>query len=294
MNNKGRRLQLIILALACSQLVLATPAASRSGNAAANPQSKEFRQTVEVEDGANFQFDTDKGSVRLTSWESNKVEIYARIEPPKNESEDYGRRAVEAARIEVLGGGRSLTVRSNFEDVPNQNRWAGGLSYSKSLPNIHYEIRAPRHLNLSIELDRSKLELQGFRGNVTVEADRSPVTASDLDGDLRFEIDRGTAKLSNLQGSIALELDRTDGVIHISRLTGDSRLITDRGEVEVRLPPSQGLSLRTEFSKRTIFDSDIAIATRSPHKTHFEGTINGGGPQLRLEADRGSIRLKQD
>src|SRR5262245_10699721 len=94
-------------------------------------QSKEFRKTVELQSGAEFRLETDKGSVRLTSWDKNSVEIFARIDPPENESEDYQRRAVEGARIEVLGGGNSLTVRSNFEEVPYKDNVLGSLSRSK-------------------------------------------------------------------------------------------------------------------------------------------------------------------
>src|SRR5262249_765884 len=125
---------------------------------AAVMQAREFRKTVEFSPGADLRFNTDKGSVRLTSWDQNRVDIYARIEPPDNEDADYGRRAVEAARIEVLGDSRSLTIRSNFDDVPYKT----GEGYSRSAPNIHYEIRAPRNLNLDLGADRCKVEVQGF------------------------------------------------------------------------------------------------------------------------------------
>src|SRR5687767_6647688 len=75
-------------------------------------QSKEFKRSVEVDRGADFILETDKGSVLLTSWDSSQIEISARIEAPKNESEDYGKLAVEGARIDVSGDKRMLTVRS--------------------------------------------------------------------------------------------------------------------------------------------------------------------------------------
>src|SRR4029434_887896 len=81
-------------------------------------QGREFRKTVEFVPGSELRFNTDKGSARLTSWDQSRVEIYARIEPPEQVDADYGRRAVEAARIEVFGDASSLTIRSNFEDVP--------------------------------------------------------------------------------------------------------------------------------------------------------------------------------
>jgi hypothetical protein len=260
-------------------LQISQPSAAHVASMTAT-QSKDFKKTVAVDSGADFRLETDKGSVKLTSWDSNQVEIVARIDPPENESDDYQRRAVEAVRIEVLGGGRTLTVRSNFEDVPYKDTALGGLNRSKNLPDVHYEIRAPRNLNIEVQVDRSKLEVQGFKGRVNLEADRSPVTARDIEGDFRLNIDRGKANLSNLRGGFELDADRTDGQIQFAALNSDSKIEIDRGEIDLHLTESQGLSVKTDFSKRTHFNSDFSIATTSPNKLNFEGTINGGGPRL--------------
>jgi hypothetical protein len=256
-------------------------------------QSKDFKKSVAVDNGADFHLETDKGSVKLTAWDGNQVEIVARIDPPENESDDYQRRAVEGARIEVLGGGHSLTVRSNFDGVPYKDTVLGGLNQSKNLPNIHYEIRAPRNLNVSVQIDRSRLEVQGFKGRMSLESDRSPVTARDIEGDFRLNIDRGKAELTNLRGSFEIDADRTDGQIQSANLNNDSKIEIDRGEIDVHLSEAQGLNVKTDFSKRTHFNSDFAIATTSPNKTNFEGAINGGGPRLLIVSDRGTINLKR-
>src|SRR5688572_30089310 len=111
-------------------------------------QSKEFKKSVDFEPGGNLTFTTDKGSINLVSWERNQIEIVARIDPPEDVTEEYGRRVVEAVRIEVLGGGRSLTIRSNFDDVPYKTD--NLVNKDKRLPDIHYEVRAPRSLNLEL------------------------------------------------------------------------------------------------------------------------------------------------
>ena len=148
--------------------------------------SKEFKKTVEFEPGGEFTLKTDKGSVRLTSWDNSQIEIYAH-RSSKEVDEDYGRRSVEGARVEVTGDGRSLTVRSDFDGVPSIE---GFINQSKRLPDIHYEIRAPRSLNINIEADRCKVELQGFRGKTRLDTGRTPVQASDLEGELRVNMNR--------------------------------------------------------------------------------------------------------
>ena len=253
-------------------------------------QGREFRKTIEFAPGSELRFNTDKGSARLTSWDQGRVEIYARIEPPEDVEADYGRRAVEAARIEVVGDARSLTIRSNFDDVPYKD----AEGHSRSLPNIHYEIRAPRNLNLDLGADRCNVEVQGFAGRIRIDTDRTPVSANELSGEIQIKMDRGKATVTRFQGRLDLDTDRTDSQLHAVRIEGDSRLNIGRGECEMKIPDSQGLNLNSRLGRRERFYNDFGLTVNSIHdRNNIEGVINGGGPRLTIEGDRGVIRLKR-
>jgi hypothetical protein len=257
---------------------------------AAVMQSREFSKTVEFVSGGDLRFNTDKGSVRLTSWDQSSVEIHARIEPPENVDADYGRRVVEAARIEVVGDARSLTIRSNFDDVPYKD----GAGHSRSLPDIHYEIRAPRNLNLDLGADRCRVEAQGFAGRIRIDTDRTPVAANDLSGEIQIKMDRGKVAITRFQGSLNLDTDRTDSQLQAVRIEGDSRLNIGRGECVLKIPDSQGLTLNARIGRRESFYNDFGLTVNSiSDRNNVEGMINGGGPRLTIEGDRGVIRLKR-
>jgi hypothetical protein len=257
---------------------------------AALAQSREFRKTVEFTPGSDLRFNTDRGSVRLTSWDQSQIEIYARIEPPENVDADYGRRVVEAARIEVTGDARSLTIRSNFDDLPYKD----GEGHSRSLPNIHYEIRAPRNLNLDLGADRCKVDVQGFAGKIRIDTDRTPVTANDLSGDIQVKMDRGEATITRFQGRLDLDTDRTNSQLQAARIDGDSRLNIGRGECVLKIPDSQGLTLNARLGRREHLHNDFGLTVNSINdQKHIEGAINGGGPRLTIEGDRGVIHLKR-
>jgi hypothetical protein len=187
-------------------------------------------------------------------------------------------------------------VRSNFDGVPYKDNSA--FNHSKSLPDIHYEIRAPHNLNLRLNVDRSKLEVQGFNGKIRLETDRSPLTASDLEGDIDIKIDRGTVNLRNLRGSFNVDADRTEGQLKALRLTSDSRIQVDRGNFDLILADAQGLNLVADLSRRASFNSDFQVAQppagKGRERVKFEEAINGGGPRLVIEADRGNIHLKRN
>ena len=288
---KSRLLQLAAIAALIALQLSTFPSGARAVGSPAMYQSKEFKRTVDFEAGGDFLLNSDKGSVRLTSWDNNQVEISARIDPPQNVGEDYGRRAVEGARIEVLGGGRSLTVRSNFDGVPYGE---GFVNRSKCFPDIHYEIRAPRNMNITVELDRSKLDIQGFKGKLKLETDRTALKAADLEGDIRINTDRGEAQMSNLRGSLDIETDRTDFSLKSVRIEGDSRLEIDRGIFDIGLTGSQPLTINADLSRRASFESDFAVAMKTVNGKSFQGAINGGGPRLSINADRGRINLRRE
>jgi hypothetical protein len=253
-------------------------------------QSKEFKKTVAFNSGGDLRISTDRSHVRLTSWERNEVEIYARIFKPEGADSDFDPRAIEATRIDVTGDARSLTIRTNFDDVPSRD---GRLWGNRSLPEIQLEIRAPRNLNLNQDADRGDVDLRAFEGRLNVSTDRSNVKAEDLAGEVRLRMDRGSIAVSNVRAKLEFYSDRTNGKFQAAQITGDSRLEVDRGEIEIGVPGGQGLYVSANRGRRSDFVSDFAITTRNLSGERVEGEINGGGPRLTIQTDRGKVRLRQ-
>lgn len=252
-------------------------------------QSREVKQTVPFNSGGDLRVSTDRSRVRLTSWERSEVEVFARITRPEHADTDFDPRAIEATKIDVIGDARSLTVRTNFDDIPYKDgRWG-----NRSIPDIYLEIRAPRSLNLNLDADRGQVELRGLDGRLQVTTDRSTVKAEDLAGQLRLRMDRGTATVATVRAQLNFHGDRTNAKFTGAQLTGDSQLDVDRGEVELSVPRAQGLYVSANRGRRANFESDFAIASRNFSDDRVEGEINGGGPRLTIRTDRGKARLRQ-
>src|SRR5688572_12118803 len=251
-------------------------------------QTRAFRQSVPFQPGGELVFDTDKGSVTLTSWDRSEVAVSARIEADEREDPDYARRVVEAARIEITGGAQRLSIRSNFDNVPEK----GGRWNYRQLPHIHYQIQAPRSLILRLTADRSRVSLQSFTGRFHMQTDRSPVEARDLSGEVQIKMDRGDIRLDSLRGSIDLNTDRTNGRIVAFAIEGDSRLEISRGKVELSVPGTQRLSVSARTGRRNTFSSEFPLPTRG-FNDRIEGPINGGGLRLAVDGDRSDVRLRR-
>jgi len=257
-------------------------------------QSKNFNRTVDFAAGGDLRVNTDVGTVKITSWDRNQVEVIARIEGRENNnvSADYMRRAVEATEIELIGGGSRLTVKANYDDVPYDSSWGGK---NRVIPRIEWEIRAPRRANIDLDTDRSEAEVSGFEGRHNLKTDRTPLRVEDMSGDIRLNIDRGNqTRLSGIRGSLQIEADRTDLTFERLQLTGDSRVQMDRGKLEMRMAGSQGLNLSMNKERRNSFQSDFPITTSNFSDDKIEGAINGGGPRLTLHTDRTQVHLKNN
>ena len=276
--------------------------------AATEAQERTFSRTMEFQAGSRLALETDRGSVRLTSWDRPSAEIVARIEPPSGVDDDYAREAVDGTAIEVRGNRRSVRIRTDYRGVPRR----GGLFGNRRLPRVHYEIRVPRELDLDLEVDRAATTLEGFEGRLLLNLDRSDLDLRNVGGALTLQLDRGRFQASGLAGSIAigldrarevvldgvrgdlrLDADRTDVVLRDLAVEGDSAVEMDRGDLDVELDAAAGVTVDVSTTRRSGFSSDLP-ATFESRGGDFRGDVNGGGPVLRIEADRSAVRLRMN
>jgi hypothetical protein len=255
-------------------------------------QSKTFNQTVPLSAGGSLTLHAGKGSVKMMAWDRDQVEIRARIEADSSPSPEAARRAVDATRVDVATFGSRVVIRSRYENTASATSWIFG----HRTPDIHYEIRAPKRIDLRLEIDRSDTVLTGFEGRMDLDFDRSEIEGNDLTGDLRLSIDRGGDSIfRNVRGAVRIDSDRTNLRIDFARLDQSSRIEIDRGDAEVSIARGQGFTLDTSLSRRANFDTNLPVETdrsSSRDRRNPSGSFNGGGPRLSIEADRSHIRLR--
>ncbi len=245
---------------------------------------KDFNQTVALNPGGRLTLKTYKGSIKLTPWNNARVEIVAKIVPGDDVSDEYAERSVEATLVKVRGSGSSVYIESDYQDVPCQKRTWRFLGIntgcSKTLPFVHYEIRAPRELDLRVGDYKSDIELKGFEGRLNVKTYKGTVEAEKLSGDLRIETYKGYARIDGIRGSLDIETYKGDVRIDSARIEDRSRLETYKGNITLSLSESQRLDIRADLGRRADFHSDFPLSMRTRNRSNIEGEINGGGPLL--------------
>ena len=299
------------------------------GTEPASAQERVVEENVALAPGARLSLDADRGTVRLTSWDEPTVRIRARIVAPTGVDSGYAQRAVDDTRIEVESGPGFVDIRTNYEDVPDRRWWFGS---SRALPSVHYEITAPRQLDLDLNIDRSDTTIDDFAGQVRLDLDRSSLEAVNLDGDIRLDIDRadnvtlttirgsldvdidrsalavrdvagriqidgdrsGTITLDRVQGSFVFDVDRSSLVLTGVTIQSDSQIRVNRGDVDVGLASPQGLVLDVDVSRRATIFNDVPGSRSKASDRRYRETLSGGGPEFRIQADRSRIELHEE
>jgi hypothetical protein len=233
-----------------------------------NGPSKTVRQAAALKSGATLSVRNHKGSVRLTPWEREEVELEARIEAPDYLDAGTAAQLVEATRIEVGGGAASLTVDSDSRRAP-----APRGSESAPAPLIHYAIRAPHALRLKVEDHESEIEIGGFSGAAEIATHKGSVRLAGFSGELEISTHKGTIELSDVA------------------IGGDSRVRSYKGSVSIGLVPARGLSLVVDLAKKAVFQGDLEGQVRRQVGGQLESSLAGGGPKLRIESQSGEVRL---
>lgn len=257
-------------------------------------QDKTFEAVVSLEPLGRLALETGRGTVRLTSWDRATVDIQARISPPMAVDGDEAQRSVDGTTIEVRGRRRSVRIRSVYSALPAP---------------VHYEIRAPREVDLDLTIDRSDTLLDGFEGRLLLQFYGSDLTANDLTGTIVLDLDRGafhgvdlsgaislgldrgqSVVLERVRGSLQFDLDRTSATMREVQIDGDSLIGIDRGDLELQLVPGQALTVEADVTDRGDLSSDLPVTFQQGGR-RLQGSLNGGGPLLKITADRGSIQL---
>ncbi len=251
----------------------------------AQDADRTFERSVALEPGGRLTLSTTRGSVRLTSWDQPTVDVRARIEPPTNVTADYAQRAMAGVAIEVSGGGGAVDIRTDFSRVPYE------FFFGRSLPHVHYEVRAPRHLNLDLDVARSDVTVSGFDGRLALDLSRGNLQASDLAGHLALGLSReDDVQVDGMKGTLDLRLSRSDARLSDVQMTGNSRVEVSRGSVDVAWDRAQALTVDGDLSRSDI-SSDLPMAVER-HGATFHATMNGGGPTLRVSASRSALRFR--
>jgi hypothetical protein len=142
------------------------------------------------------------------------------------------------------------------------------------------------------------------RGDISITACSGPLKLLAKNGNVLVGRSGGRAELSAVDGVIEVQAARGPVIAHGNRtdikvsfvhpLTESSDLNADGGDVTVGFDPRSAATLNaraSKFGSVRVRDLDISAVKGKPGDSALTGTLNGGGPFIKIRASGGQVRL---
>jgi len=229
--------------------------------------TKNVDKTLPLSATGSVTLESHNGSIQVHTWDRPEIEIHARIESGGLSSED--KRRFDQTTVEIESTSTSVRIKSKYPDGNFSWGWNEG-----SNPQIHYTITAPTTARWVIRDHNSQVEIR------------------DVHADLSLDTHNGSARVVNLGGRLELTSHNGDFYVDFSTFQG-ANVELHNGSVELVMPSSSKFDLRSSSHNGRV-DSDFSVLTHTMgrhHDENIEGTVNGGGPSLRLSSHNAHFRL---
>lgn len=276
-------------------------------------EKEDFHYSYALKSGGRLELDTFNGSVEITGWDKETIEING---TKKARSKDL----LDQLKVDVTNTPDMVRIQARR---PSDRRGNMGVSFI---------ISAPRKLVLErIASTNGGIRLHSVEGTGRLKTSNGGIKTVGCKGDFEISTTNGTIDLGDLVGSATartsngairgdglrgffdghttngsidvrlaeasgkpVRAETTNGRIALtveSQKDADVRASTTNGGITLRLPANAKAQVKAHTSNASI-TSDFDVTTSgSLSKHHLEGTIGSGGPLLDLSTTNGSIKI---
>lgn len=260
--------------------------------AAAAPPEATFERTLTV-NGSVLQLSvsTGSGNIQLTRGSDNQVHVVGHVKAGWGGSEEEVRQIAAHPPIEQTG---------NIVRIGEQHNNLHNIS-------ISYEIEAPANASLNASSGSGDLTDDGVGESANLRTGSGNIHATGLGGGFTattgsgsiYAEQAGEGNVKAYTGSGGIELRNLHGGLIARTGSGSIRLggtpaspwrvQTGSGGVEF-WPGNAGLNLNASTGSGDV-QCDHSLDGQSGNRHHLTGSLNGGGPEVRISTGSGDIRV---
>lgn len=285
-----------------------------------------IEKTFTVQAGGNFEAFTEGGDIKVATADINEVRITAR-QTIRADDEAEANEVLEELEFKLEQRGNTVVAESRYaKRGPN---WFGNWPPV----SVDFTVTVPRNFNLNMKTSGGDIEVGNLKGNVRARTSGGDLMFARIEGDIdgqtsggnvRLEEGTATAKLHTSGGDIFV--DRAGGPTSVSTSGGnielksvvellsattsggniyakittpikqDTTLSTSGGRVKISVPKGSGFHLDANTSGGDV-DAEgltLTIERGGLGKSRLVGSVNGGGPKLKLRSSGGDIVVRAD
>ena len=250
-----------------------------AGSAAALADYREdFSKTLPLKAGERFSLENVNGSVTVSTWKEDKVEIKA-VKVARDDEKD-----LKDVEIRVDQSAGTVSVKAIWPKFRHRFN-----------VNVDFDIKVPEGVILDeVETVNGGVELTGRYGRAAVGTTNGTVTVEDVSGELKVYTTNGGLQVSRFEGK--LQAETTNGNIRLEGLTFKDGIAAETTNGSITLTITSPEALNADLLARTTnghitVDFPVTLKNLSQSKHRVEAKIGQGGPEISLETTNGSIRI---
>jgi hypothetical protein len=286
---------------------------------AAFAAEKSFDRTLSVNGAVTLHVSTGSGYIHISPGSDNQVHIRGRVK--SNNSSWFGGSSDDAvARVAdnppIAQAGNIIRVGEDHGDFYHH-------------VSVDYDITTPANTILWAQTGSGDLQLSNINGTVQGQTGSGSIRADKLGAGSKLDTGSGSIEATNLQGSTILQTGSGEiraslsspgnvvagtgsGSMKLENVQGSLKADTGSGSMEISGQPiapwkletgSGDITLRVGNAHFTLdaetgsgsvkSDPPLTITTHGTiDKHHVSGTVNGGGPTIKVQTGSGDIHIQ--
>jgi DUF4097 and DUF4098 domain-containing protein YvlB len=225
--------------------------------------------------GGEVSLTNTNGNVKITTWDRDKVDVFAEIEVRygnRRRAEEY----LDEVKIIFDHDDDFLNVEVEYPGKGNRGFLSWMFGDRKPSVSVRFEVKVPEKINLDIGNVNGNIDITGASGKIKTRTTNGSIYLAEI---------KGETSCSSTNGSISVELEKvfdfdemsfktTNGKIKLtvpSHIEANVEASTVNGGIDTELP----LEVHGRFNRKSI-----------------RGKVNGGGGDILLKTVNGGITIR--
>ena len=310
-------------AFGLAALLLVGGAAAPDARAAA---PREVRRDFVLAPGGTLKIDSNRGAVVIEESDGTVARVWVTIEADAK-AERTAARMIDGVKLDFREAGGSIAVAAHNPQESGLRLTLG----EEARVDVGFFVSVPRACNVDVKLVNGSITVGNLKGAMKARLENGPVNFKRIDGTVDASVDFGSIIVSRCTGSVTARV--LSGLIRVGTIGGSARLKNTTGDIEVltvhgalRAEAAAG-NVTVGFAGKIAQDSVVEVAGGSifasfvptsacrieatsvwgdvkamlPLKIEaggvgqrkLTGTLNGGGPTVKLHANGGYVNLER-
>ncbi len=239
---------------------------------------EDFSKTAALKAGGTFSVENVNGSVRVSTWKEDKVEIKAVKVARKNEKD------LKEVEILVEASEGRVAVKAVWPKFPRN------VSVS-----VNFDVRVPEGVHLDgAGTVNGSVDVTGRYGRLVAGTTNGQVSVENASGELEASTTNGGVHIRTFEGRVRART--TNGNVRLEGLTFkdgvEARATNGSIRLGIESPDSINADLRARTTNGSIsVDFPVTLQNLRQSRRLVEARIGRGGPEISLQTTNGSITI---